>query len=284
MASFAQQRLWFLAQLDGGSAAYHIPEAFSLDGPLDRAALAGALDGLVARHEALRTRLVGVAGQPVQQIDPAGIGFALATDDLTGSADQAAALAALRQREASEPFDLAGGPLARGRLVVARARTGTSCCSPCTTCWPTAGRWTCWPASSARCTPRCARARAIRCRRCRCSTPTTPPGSASWLSGPAAERQRAFWAQALAGAPALLELPTDAPRPAEQDYRGGQLAVELDAELTAALHELSRRHRLHAVHDGAGRLGAGAQPAVRAGRGGDRQPRPPTAAGPSWTA
>ena len=61
--SFAQQRLWFLAQLEGGSEAYHIAEAFGLDGPLDRAALAGALDALVDRHEALRTRLVSVDGR-----------------------------------------------------------------------------------------------------------------------------------------------------------------------------------------------------------------------------
>ena len=63
-----------------------------------------------------------------------------------------------------------------------------------------------------------------------------------WLAGRRSSSGSAqFWTQALDGAPALLELPTDAPRPAEQDYRGDQLPVELDAELTAALNALSLR-------------------------------------------
>ncbi|HST47695.1 amino acid adenylation domain-containing protein [Jatrophihabitans sp.] len=239
-ASFAQQRLWFLAQLEGGSAAYHIPEAFSLDGPLDRAALAGALDALVTRHEALRTRLVSVAGQPVQQIDPPGTGFALTTDDLTGSADPAAELAALRQREAAEPFDLARGPLARGRLVVLGEDRHVLLL---TLHHVLADGWS---------MDVLARELGVlyAARRQGEQDPLPPLAvqyadyaawQRDWLSGPAADRQREFWAETLAGAPALLELPTDAPRPAEQDYRGGQLAVELDAELTAALHELSRQ-------------------------------------------
>ncbi len=240
VASFAQQRLWFLAQLDGGSAAYHIPEAFSLDGPLDRAALAGALDALTARHEALRTRLVGVAGQPVQQVDPAGTGFALATDDLTGSADPAAELAALRRREAGEPFDLAGGPLARGRLVALGPDRHVLLL---TLHHVLADGWS----MDVLARELGALYAALR----RGEADPLPPlrvqyadyaaWQRDWLSGPVAERQREFWARALTGAPELLELPTDAPRPAEQDYRGGQLAVEFDAELTAALHELSRR-------------------------------------------
>ncbi|KEF06839.1 hypothetical protein DF18_37480, partial [Streptomyces rimosus] len=59
--SYAQQRLWFLAQLRGAGEAYHMPQAFRLRGPLDRDALTRALDALVARHEVLRTRLVTVA-------------------------------------------------------------------------------------------------------------------------------------------------------------------------------------------------------------------------------
>lgn len=73
--SFAQQRLWFLAQMQGASAAYHMPQAVRLRGPLDRAALARALDTLVARHEVLRTRLIPAAGAACQRIDPPGAGF-----------------------------------------------------------------------------------------------------------------------------------------------------------------------------------------------------------------
>src|SRR5436309_2865730 len=70
--SFAQQRLWFLEQLAPGSAAYHIPLALRARGPLDLAALQRALDGVVARHEALRTNFVAAGGQPAQVVRPAG--------------------------------------------------------------------------------------------------------------------------------------------------------------------------------------------------------------------
>ncbi|HET6208862.1 MAG TPA: condensation domain-containing protein, partial [Jatrophihabitans sp.] len=63
-----------------------------------------------------------------------------------------------------------------------------------------------------------------------------------WFADGQLQRQGEYWRQALAGAPALLELPTDRPRPAEPDYRGGQVRVEFDAELTAGLRELSTRH------------------------------------------
>lgn len=81
--SYAQQRLWFLSRLTGVSEAYHMPLAVELAGPLDRAALARALDALVARHEALRTRFASVAGEPVGVIDQPDRGFALAMDDLS---------------------------------------------------------------------------------------------------------------------------------------------------------------------------------------------------------
>ncbi|MBV9821648.1 MAG: amino acid adenylation domain-containing protein, partial [Actinobacteria bacterium] len=239
-ASFAQQRLWFLSQLEGGSEAYHVLEAFGLDGPLDRAALAGALDALVERHEALRTRLVSVAGEPVQQVDPAGTGFALSTADLTGCADPATQLAALRDAEAAEPFDLARGPLARGRLVTLASDRHVLLL---TLHHVLADGWS----MDVLARELGALYAALRDGRPDPLPPLTvqyadyAAWQRGWLTGPVAERQREYWRQALAGAPALLELPTDFPRPAEQDFRGGQLAVELDAELTAALHELSRR-------------------------------------------
>ena len=66
--SFAQQRLWFLAQMEGGSEAYHISFGLRLRGELDEAALRQALDRIVARHEALRTSFVSVDGEAVQRI------------------------------------------------------------------------------------------------------------------------------------------------------------------------------------------------------------------------
>src|SRR3954451_13843429 len=69
--SFAQQRLWFLDQLQPDSPLYNLPSAVYLSGRLDLAALQQSLDMLVARHEALRTSIATVAGQPLQRIAPA---------------------------------------------------------------------------------------------------------------------------------------------------------------------------------------------------------------------
>ncbi|MBD1229634.1 condensation domain-containing protein, partial [Xenorhabdus griffiniae] len=118
--SFAQQRLWFLAQLDpAASLAYHIPMTLRLSGQLHRPALIRALDLLVARHESLRTRFVLVSGQPCQQIDPADRGFPLSYQDLRTLTPDAHSnrIAELTDLEAQTPFDLTQGPLLRGHLL-----------------------------------------------------------------------------------------------------------------------------------------------------------------------
>src|SRR5476649_2948891 len=81
--SLAQQRLWFLDQLDhAASAAYHMPAALRLQGRLDRGALRAALDRIVARHEILRTHFVTHEGQACQQIGAADVGFGLLEHDV----------------------------------------------------------------------------------------------------------------------------------------------------------------------------------------------------------
>ncbi|HEV2644514.1 MAG TPA: AMP-binding protein, partial [Candidatus Elarobacter sp.] len=115
--SFAQQRLWFLAQIDGASEAYHVPLALRLRGTLDRVALGRALDRVVARHETLRTTFALVHGEPVQRIASEDIGFALVEHDLIGHADAARQAETLAAEEARAPFDLQTGPLIRGRLI-----------------------------------------------------------------------------------------------------------------------------------------------------------------------
>src|SRR6185437_5845538 len=105
--SFAQQRLWFLAQMEGGSAAYHIPFGLRLKGDLNRTALRRTLDRIVVRHEALRTTFTFRDGEPVQEIGAVEeSSFCLIEHDLRGHKDVEAELAALRELEAGAPFDL----------------------------------------------------------------------------------------------------------------------------------------------------------------------------------
>ncbi len=117
--SFGQEQMWFIDRFAPGLPTYNIPNAVRLDGPLDGAALHRALDGLVARHEALRTRLVADAdGRPYQAIDePAGA--AIVDVDLAGlaPAERETRLRALCAEEAARPFSLSAGPLFRTHLV-----------------------------------------------------------------------------------------------------------------------------------------------------------------------
>src|SRR5262249_36542399 len=115
-ASFAQQRLWFLAQLGlGGS--YHMPLGLPPRGGLAARALRRSPDALVARHEALRSVFVAIDGEPAVELLPPDRGFALVEHDLVAAPDADAQLEQWREEEAHAPFDLARGPLIRGRLV-----------------------------------------------------------------------------------------------------------------------------------------------------------------------
>src|SRR5262249_33490868 len=112
--SFAQQRLWFLAQMEGVSEVYHVPQGLRLSGEVDRSALRRALDRIVWRHEALRTTFHSVNGQPVQRVQPCGSVFALQEHDLSVSAEPGNELKRVARQEAGSPFDLENGPLIRG--------------------------------------------------------------------------------------------------------------------------------------------------------------------------
>src|ERR671938_1292329 len=117
--SFAQQRLWFLHQLEGTSGEYHVPEGFLLRGDLDADALRRALDALVARHESLRTRFPAVGGEPVQVVEPE-LRLELPVEEVDGEPE--ARLSEALWEEWERPFDLAAGPLVRARLFRFGAR------------------------------------------------------------------------------------------------------------------------------------------------------------------
>ena len=107
--SFAQQRLWFLAQLEPGSVEYNVPSPVRLPGAVDVAALGAALARDHRRHEVLRTRLVaGPDGEPFQVIDPPAP-FPLPVADVCGSADPRRVAESLVIADMQAPFDLAAG-------------------------------------------------------------------------------------------------------------------------------------------------------------------------------
>ncbi|PBP94067.1 non-ribosomal peptide synthetase, partial [Pseudomonas congelans] len=240
--SFAQQRLWFLAQLDGGSAAYHIPAGLRLRGSLDQDALKRALDRIVARHEALRTTFVQEQDQdPLQRIAPADIGFSLQLQVLTGQADAEQQLLAIAAEEAEQGFDLLNGPLVRGRLVCLADDDHVLLV---TMHHIVSDGW-----SAGVLTRELGLLYAAFSEGAEDPLPALPVQYAdyalwqrNWLSGDVLQQQRQYWQQTLAGAPALLTLPSDRPRPAQQDYSGQLLGLVLDADLTRGLKALSQRH------------------------------------------
>ncbi|MDH6214266.1 non-ribosomal peptide synthetase [Streptomyces pseudovenezuelae] len=240
-ASFAQQRLWFLAQLPGANAAYNETVDFSLTGPLDHDLLSRAFDALTVRHEVLRTRLVAGEGEVRQHIDPPGARFALTFEDLTDTTDPDLHVAAFQLEEEQRPFDLEAGPLGRGRLLTVGPERHVLLLTfhhsiydgvSMNVMMDELGEFY--------------RAFSV-------DAPDPLPAPAVQFADHAGIQLRAvldgglgaqedYWRRALQDAPPVLELPTDHPRPAEQQYEGGRAEFGLDAEVTAGLRGLARRH------------------------------------------
>ncbi|HYG63510.1 MAG TPA: amino acid adenylation domain-containing protein, partial [Thermoanaerobaculia bacterium] len=239
--SFAQQRLWFLDQLEPGSAAYNLPSAVRLTGELSPALLARVFTEIVRRHESLRTTFTARQDGPVQEIAPPGP-VELPVIDLSGLAGAAREAEARRQagEEARRPFDLQRGPLLRLRLLRlapdehALLMTMHHIVSDGWSAGVLLGEIATLHTAFAAGRPS--------------PLPELPIQYADfaawqrgWLRGEVLEAQAAAWTQRLAGAPRVLELPLDRPRPAVQAHRGSSLAVSLPPELSAAVRELCRR-------------------------------------------
>ncbi|MGF6735704.1 amino acid adenylation domain-containing protein [Paraburkholderia youngii] len=239
--SFAQQRLWFLAQLDKDSARYHIALGWRLQGRLDRAAWRRSLDRLYARHEALRSVFVDAEDGPRVEILPPGTGLPVLEHDLRERPDAAAALVALCAEEACTPFDLARGPLVRGRLIrlseeehvflLTQHHIVSDGWSVGVLVRELGSLYRAFVAGQADPLP----VPAIQ-------YPDYAAWQRQWLSGERLQRQAQYWREALSGAPSMLALPTDRPRPARQSFAGATVPVEIDAELTRELRRLGREH------------------------------------------
>ncbi|WP_147377822.1 condensation domain-containing protein [Mesorhizobium waimense] len=237
--SFAQQRVWFLSRLAGGREACHIQMGLRLRGELDEAALQSALDGLVARHEVLRTIFGMQGGEPFQRIGPADFGLSVKRDDLT-AADGETTLADLLRNEADAAFDLEVEPPIRSRLVRLAVDDHVLLI---TTHRIVSDDWS-RTIMTRELSELYAAARESRADRLT-PLPLQYADYALWqrsLSREVLERQSEYWLRKLAGPPAVLKLPTDRPRPAQQDYSGNFIEVVLHEPLTAQLKALSRYH------------------------------------------
>jgi amino acid adenylation domain-containing protein len=239
--SFAQERLWFLDQLEPGSAFYNLPFALRLRGALDVDALERSLGEIVRRHESLRTVFVEQGGTTRQVIAPFG-GFGLTVNDLSHLPAETREAEVQRELVAefeSRPFDLAAGPLFRVSLLRLGAEEHVLLIAQHHVVSDGWSMGVLYRELSAL-------YEAYGDGR---ESPLPELGVqyadyAVWqreqLEGAALERQLAYWRERLAGAPELLELPTDRPRPPVQTYRGATVPVELSPELMERLQALGR--------------------------------------------
>ncbi|HEX3131499.1 MAG TPA: amino acid adenylation domain-containing protein, partial [Thermoanaerobaculia bacterium] len=219
-ASFAQERLWFLDRFGADRAAYNLPAALRLRGRLDPARLAAALRDVVRRHESLRTAFgVSSDGRVLQVIGPEAL--ELPAVDLRGVPGE---LARLARDEARRPFDLSRGPLLRAVL----ARTGEDEHTLLLTQHHIVSDG--WSIGVL--------LRELTALYVGASLPGLPVQYADfaawqrqWLRGEVLERQLGWWREHLAGAPPVLELPADRPRPPAPSGRGGRFPVALPAAL-----------------------------------------------------
>ncbi|MCF5706401.1 amino acid adenylation domain-containing protein [Pseudomonas syringae] len=239
--SSAQQRLWFLAQMEGGNAAYHMPLNLRLRGPLQVAALAHSFNQLVARHEALRTTFMTIEGEGRQRVAAPATGMPLPIIDLRNDPDAEAGLLELMDEEGAKPFDLTLGPLMRVSLV---RLADDDHVLLLTQHHIISDGW-----SMGVLTRDLAALYAAAVQDRIADLPPLPvqyvdyaAWQRQWLSGDVLHAQRTYWRETLSGAPVLLALPTDHRRPAVQDYRGGFVPLTFDRALTAQLKSLGVQH------------------------------------------
>ena len=242
VASYAQQRLWFLDQYDPAGSAYNLPLGIALKGAIDAGALTRALNEIVLRHSALRTVFRSHEGQLGVKILPHRPMEIPLTDLVAFPDSERSALAfSAAETEARTPFNLAQGPLLRVRLI----RLGGDYHWVIVTQHHIVSDG--WSFNVFR--------QELEILYSAFKTGRTSPlgelpiqytdyarWQREWLIGPELDRQVDYWKQQLAGAPDLLDLPLDRPRPANQSFRGGLVTGEIPAGLSQELDRIAQRH------------------------------------------
>jgi non-ribosomal peptide synthetase component F len=237
--SYAQQRLWFLDQLETGSVLYNIPAATRLRGRLDISVLAATLSEVVRRHEVLRTTFDTVDGRPVQVVAPAQA-IALPFVDLSAVPDPEKEARRLAHADAIQPFDLTRGPLLRATVLKLDEEDHVVLL---TMHHIVSDGWSV----------------GVLTREVAALYGAFSNGQASplaelpiqyadyaawqreWLSAEVLEAQMSYWKQQLGGSLPVLELPTDRPRPALLTHHGAIHSHALSDELSEQLKAMSRR-------------------------------------------
>lgn len=243
--SYAQRRMWFLWQLDPQGAAYNLPMAVRLHGPLDLAALQQAFDALVARHETLRTRFVADGDDVRQQVDAVAAPLQLRQDALASLDETArqAAIERIAEAEALAPFDLASGPLLRVRLLQLAAQEHVLLL---TLHHIVADGWSMnvlideflhlYEAAVAG-TEATLDALPIQYR-------DFALWQRSWLEAGEQERQLAYWQARLGEDHSPLELPLDRARQGRPSYRGARHEFPVAADVAERLRGVARKHNV----------------------------------------
>ncbi|MCB0165296.1 MAG: amino acid adenylation domain-containing protein [Anaerolineae bacterium] len=239
--SFAQQRLWFINQLDGSSPAYNMPSAFQLSGQLEISLLHRSLIEIVRRHAILRTTYQAEDGQP-HQVIASEVNVALPVVDLQAlpANIQSVEIRRLARAEAQQPFDLTQDLMLRAKLLQA---SDDNFVLLLTMHHIASDGWSMRVLAQEMMTLY----RAFSDNR----SPTLPElpiqyadfalWQRGWLAGDRLKKQLAYWRTQLVGSPPLLRLPTDRPRPPVQTYRGANVDFTLPAGLTEPLQQLSQQ-------------------------------------------
>ncbi|RJX83248.1 amino acid adenylation domain-containing protein, partial [Pseudomonas sp. LS-2] len=248
--SYAQERQWFLWQLDPDSAAYHIPAALRLRGTLDVTALERSFNALLARHDSLRTQFIDDQGRTVQRIQPA-LTLTLSAEPFAMNSDDRAfdeqrfdeQLKACIEDEINRLFDLREGPLLRVKLLQLAADDHVLVL---TQHHIISDRW-----SMKVTVDELIELYAGFSQGLDVQLPALPVQYADyahwqrqWMEGGERERQLAYWLEQLGDEQPVLELPIDHPRPAQQSYRGARLDVPVSPELGMALKHVAQREQV----------------------------------------
>ena len=237
--SYAQQRLWFLDQLEPGNSAHNISWTVRVKGVLNQAALQRAVDDLVVRHETLRTSFPSLAGKPFQKIT-SKIRVPVQLEDMTDASDEK--LRAYLAHLASRPFELDTAPLLR--ITLLRIAESEHVLLVLIHHIISDG------ASMRVMFRELAALYEGHVSGQPLALPELPVQYADfaiwqreWLTGNVLEQQLDYWKTCLSGAPEVLELPTDRPRSAAQRFRGASVLRVLPRALANDLRAIGRAHR-----------------------------------------